>query len=132
MPASPVLVDSSYYITLARQGRDPLQALALSAADRDLAICGVVRCEVTRGIRQPKIRKMFEAFWDVMVNVPTDDRLWQDVAETAWQLDRRGTVLPLTDIIIGCCAKRVGAVVLTFDGHFSRIPGIRALSHLEI
>ena len=53
MAANPVLVDSSYYITLLRTGRDPLLALALTAETRDLAICGVVRCEVGRGLKMP-------------------------------------------------------------------------------
>ena len=55
MATAAVLVDSSFYIGLARNGQDPLQALAYAAVDRDLAVCGVVRCEVGRGIRQRKI-----------------------------------------------------------------------------
>ncbi len=37
----PVLVDSSWYIARARQGRDPLIELALSAEDRDIAACAL-------------------------------------------------------------------------------------------
>lgn len=125
MAANPVLVDSSYYIHLCRLGRDPLQTLTLAAVDCDLAICGVVRCEVGRGIRQPALHEKFRAAWDVMLNVPTDNRLWRSVEEMAWRLDRQGVTLPLTDIIIGCSALRIGAMVLTFDGHFEQIPGLR-------
>jgi predicted nucleic acid-binding protein len=131
MPASPLLVDSSYYIDLARGGRDPLQALALAAVETDLAVCGVVRAEVGRGIRQPKVRGRFKAFWDVMLNVPTDNRIWDAVEELAWRLDREGEVLPLTDLVIASCAKRIGAAVLTLDHHFARIPGLRVLDRLE-
>ncbi|MEI7731421.1 MAG: PIN domain-containing protein [Verrucomicrobiota bacterium] len=130
MPANPVLIDSSYYIHLARQGQDPLKSLAVAAAERDLAICGVVRCEVGRGIRHPAIREKFTAFWNVMVNVPTDNRLWEQVEEMAWQLGRQGITLPLTDIIIGCSALRIDAVVLTFDAHFYDIPGLHVTSSL--
>ncbi len=131
MPANPVLVDSSYYIQLSRAGVDPLKTLAVTAAQRDLAICGVVRCEVARGIRLEKVLARFQAFWNVMLNVPTDNRLWDQVEKTLWQLDREGTALPLTDVIIACCARRIDALVLTLDGHFSRIPGIRAVNHLD-
>lgn len=131
MAANPVLVDSSFYIQLARQGRDPLQALAAAALDRDLAVCGVVRCEVSRGIRQPSVLERFRAFWDVMLYVPTDNRLWQSVEETAWSLDREGVVLPLTDLVIACCALRIEATILTYDAHFARIPGVRAFPRLE-
>lgn len=132
MAASPVLADSSFYIQLMREGRDPLRSLALAAATRDLAICSVVRCEVARGITQPAILKRFQAVWNVMIHVPTDNLLWEKVEKTAWQLGRGGIVLPLTDLVIGCCAQRIEAVVLTFDRHFESIPGVRAVDHLDI
>lgn len=132
MAASPVLADSSFYIGLLRQRQDPLRALALAAATRDVVICGVVRCEVGRALRPRETRQRFHAFWEVSVNVPTDNRLWEEAERTLWELDREGVVLPLTDVVIACCARRVGAVVLTFDGHFSCIPGIRAVSRLDV
>jgi predicted nucleic acid-binding protein len=132
MAASPVLADSSFYIHALREGRDPLKALALAAATRDLAICGIVRCEVGRGIKVPKVLRRFQATWNVMINVPTDNRLWEAVETTAWKLDRSGVTLPLTDLVIACCAQRIGAVVLTYDQHFGRIPGVRAVSQLDV
>jgi hypothetical protein len=47
MTAGAILVDSRYYIGLLREGRDPLRALEWGAATRDLAVCGLIRCEVT-------------------------------------------------------------------------------------
>lgn len=132
MAASPVLADSSFYIRLMREGQDPLRALALAAAARDLVVCGVVRCEVGRALRPVERLQRFQRFWNVMINVPTDDRLWEAVEATAWKLDRSGVILPLTDLVIACCAQRIGAVVLTFDQHFSQIPGVRAVSQLDV
>jgi len=131
MAASPVLVDSSFYIHLLRQGQDPLRALALTAAARDLAVCGVVRCEVGRGLRERRVFRRFQAFWDVMINVPTDEQLWDSVVETLWHMDRKGLTLPLPDVVIGCCARRIGATVLTTDTHFSVIPGVQLISRPE-
>jgi len=131
MAASPVLADSSFYIGLMRQGRDPLRELALTAATRDIAVCGVVRCEVGRALRPVERLQRFQRFWSVAITVPTDNRLWEAVEALAWQLDREGTVLPLTDLVIACCAQRIGAVVLTFDKQFTQIPGVRVLDRLE-
>jgi len=125
MSASPVLVDSCWYIEHMRAGRLPLRELQPIAFSRDIATCGIVRAEVARGIRDPAVLKKFQARWDVMLHVPMDNKLWGEVESLVWQLDRGGVILPLTDIIIACCARRIGAVVLTFDKHFSRIPGIR-------
>jgi predicted nucleic acid-binding protein len=132
MAASPVLADSSYYIRLMREGRDPLRALALTAATRDVAICGIVRVEVGRALRPVERWKKFQTAWNVMLNVPTDNHLWEEVEAMTWQLDRSGTILPLPDLVIACCAKRIDAVVLTFDEHFQKIPGVRAVSQLEV
>ena len=131
MAASPVLADSSYYISLLRQGRDPLRALALAAATRELVICGIVRCEVGRALLPAAVRHRFHSLWDLMINVPTDNRLWQAAEQTLWELDRRGVVLPLTDVVIACCALRVGATVLSFDHHFGQIPGVTTTDRLE-
>ena len=132
MAVSPVLADSSYYIRLMREGRDPLRALALTAATRDVAICGIVRVEVGRALRLMERWKKFQAAWNVMLNVPTDNRIWEEVEAMTWQLDRSGVILPLPDLVIACCAKRIDAVVLTFDEHFKEIPGVKAVSQLDI
>ena len=131
MPQSPVLVDSSWYITVGKSGLDPLEILKPIAQVRDVATCGVIRCEVARGLRTPKTLRHFQAAWDVMLFVPTDNKLWQEAEALAWQLDRTvGGSLPLADIIIACCARRIGAVVLTFDKHFAHIPGIIAVNRI--
>lgn len=132
MAASPVLADSSYYIQLLRDRRDPLRALALAAATRDLVICGIVRCEVGRALREPELLKRFHAAWNVMINVPTDNRLWDEAERMLWKMDREGNIVSLTDAVIACCAMRVNAVVLTFDQDFARIPGVRAVNRLDI
>lgn len=132
MAASPVLVDSSYYIRLLRAGQDPLRSLALAAETRDLVVCGIVRCEVGRALRRPEVRQRFKDFWDVMINVPTDNQLWEEAEQMLWTLDRQGGVVPLTDAVIACSALRANAVVLTFDTDFARIPGLRITTRLEI
>jgi predicted nucleic acid-binding protein len=132
MPASPVLADSSFYIRCLRAGQDPLRTLAVAAESGDVAICGVVRCEVGRALRPPAVRQRFQDFWDVMINVPTDNRLWSEVEETLWNLDRRGIVLPLPDVVIACCARRIGALILTYDRHFIEIPGVRTIDRLDL
>lgn len=131
MPASPVLVDSSWYITTAKTGGNPLAMLRSVAHARDIAVCGVIRCEVARGLSSEKALREFRAAWDVMLYVATDNKLWQEIEGMVWQLDRTvGGALPLADVIIAACARRIGAVVLTFDKHFAKIPGIVAVDRI--
>ncbi len=131
MAASPILVDSSFYIRSMREGVDPLRRLTLPSIEQDLLVCGVVRCEVSRGLRQKAVQKRFQAFWDVMINIPTDAKIWTAAEELLWNLDRQGVMIPLTDAVIACCAMRAGASVLTHDIHFHQIPGLRVIDQIQ-
>jgi predicted nucleic acid-binding protein len=128
---SVVLVDSSVFIRLLREGRDPARELVERAGETDLAICGMVRMEVLRGMKLPKAKRALEDFFDVMRSVPSDARLWNDATNLAWRLDREGWTLPLQDVFIAACAFRIDAAVLTYDKHYHAIAGLRVLSDLE-
>lgn len=126
-----VLVDSSFWISEGRQGRDPLKSLALASHNHEIATCGVIRCEVARGIRSRNVLEKFQRFWDVMICIPTDNRLWTDVEQLLWTLDREGKVIPLTDAVIACCALRVNAIVLTLDHHFQVVPELTTIQSVS-
>lgn len=128
--ASEVLVDSNVYIDLLRAGRDPVATLYDWAAERDqsLAICEMVRLEVLRGIKALKARQRISSLMDVMVNVPSDNRLWKAATDLAWNMDREGLVIPGPDLVIAASALRLGAIVMTSDAHFSRVGGLRVIA----
>ncbi len=123
-----VLVDSSIYISLIRERRNPALVLEEAFGQAELVGCDIVRCEVLRGIAQPELRARLGVFFDVLIHVPTDHRVWRATEELAWQLDRRGKALPLADLIIAVCALRAGAAVLTNDKHFALIPQLQLAS----
>ena len=119
-----MLVDSTIYIDLLRRGEDIPFVLRASLLSGQLFVCGVVRAEVLRGIRVIEMRSELSELFDLMVEIPTDARLWRKVTDLAWKLDRRGTILPLTDLVIASCALVVDTSVVTTDPHFSQIPGL--------
>lgn len=120
----PVMVDSSWYIGQARQGKDPLQELALAAVDRDIAVCGMIATEVGRGIRQRRFLNRYIRAWTQMLYIPSTRQRWKETLELAWHLDRKGIVLPVQDLHIAACALHIGAVVLSEDEHFRQVPGL--------
>lgn len=123
----PILVDSSIYIRLMRQRLDPVAVLFEHYDTVNLVTCGMVRVEVLRGMREPIPRDRLAAFMSVMQYVPTDDRLWQEATDLAWQIDRAGKTIQATDVLIAACALRRGAAVLTLDSDFQRVPGLHVL-----
>jgi hypothetical protein len=119
-----LLVDSTLYIDLLRARKDPVQALRPWLLDEEILCCGVIRCEVLRGVVSVKIRTRMRQLFETMSSIEMDNTLWDETARLAWTLDRRGVVLPLTDLIIACCAMRTGATVVSSDEHFKQIPDL--------
>ena len=122
-----ILVDSNVFIDLLKFGRDPSQVMGEWAGGSNLATCGMVRLEVLRGIKSLKQLTQIAAFMDVMVNVPSDNRLWAVATELAWKLDRMGRMIPGADVVIAASALRLDAAVLTSDAHFQQIDGLRVI-----
>jgi predicted nucleic acid-binding protein len=126
-----VLVDSSYYITWQKRRVDPLALLTALELDYDFAINGIVWGEVLRGRSDPYLRDRYDRAFSLTRMLHLTAAGWQRVASLAWELDRRGEIIPLPDIIIGVTALEHGATVLTFDRHFEKIPGLVVVSDLE-
>ena len=123
-----ILVDSNVFMDLLNRRRDPAIWLVKWAGKSNLATCGMVKLEVLRGIKSLKQLTNFAAFMDVMVNVPSDQRLWTAATNLAWKLDRMGLVIPGADVVIAASALRLDAAVLTSDAHFARIEGLRVIT----
>jgi tRNA(fMet)-specific endonuclease VapC len=123
-----VLIDSNIYIGCMNAGLDPVQEILKGISLDDIACCGVVKAEVLRGIKGPKLRKQLEEFFAVTQMLATPAGLWDDVWQLAWKLDRQGKILPLQDIVIASCALRAGAAVMTRDKHFREIPNLRVIT----
>lgn len=127
---SAILVDSAVYIGLLRAGTDIRQRLLPAMLAGELYNCGVVRAEVLRGIKVPRIHNGMEAFFDIIPEVPADARLWRHVSELGWKMGRNGKWPPVTDIAIAACALRVGAAVVSPDAHFLDVPGLTVLTEI--
>jgi predicted nucleic acid-binding protein len=129
--ASLVLPDSNFYITAARTRIDPFRELGARLAEYDFATCGMVVLEVLRGRSDPNILRHFRERFAVMIYLPTTNQIWERATQLAWALDRQGTILPAQDILIAAHALQTDAMVLTYDTHFSSIPGLRVVDHLD-
>ncbi len=125
-----MLVDSTVYIALLRQRQDPRAALAHLLRSGALRCCAIIRLEVLRGIIAAAFRAEMEEFFDLVPVAPLDAAVWQRALELGWALERRGDVLPLTDLLIAACALQHDDTLISNDRHFVRIPGLRLWKQL--
>ncbi len=124
---TPILVDSNVYIELMRAGRDPAEVLVDLYGGLDLVTCGMVKLEVLRGVRANRAFGKISSFFDVMLFVNSDNRIWDESIALARRLAGIGVTLPAQDIVIAASAFRAGAAVLTADRHFSFIPNLEVI-----
>lgn len=125
-----MLVDSTVYIDLLRQRQDPRAELAQLLRTGGLSCCEIIRLEVLRGIIAPAFRTEMEEFFEVVPVLPLNAAVWHRALELGWTLDRKGEVLPLTDLLIAACALHHGAALVSSDRHFARIPGLKLWKNL--
>jgi len=120
-----LLIDSCIYIEHLRAGRDPAQVFAPYARQHDLSTCGIIRCEVLRGMRTPKAKRALADYMSCLLYIPTLNNIWETAEEILWQTDRAGFRIPVSDAIIAACAIKANGAVLTRDRHFRAISGLR-------
>lgn len=120
-----LLIDSCVYIEHLRAGRDPAQVFAPYAQQHDLSTCGIIRCEVLRGMRTAKARRALADYMGCLLYIPTLNNVWEAAEEILWQTDRAGFRIPVSDAIIAACAIKTNGAVLTHDRHFRAISGLR-------
>jgi predicted nucleic acid-binding protein len=120
-----ILIDSSIYIGWLRQKRSPALLLESHARTGEVATCGIVRAEVLRGISDLAAKNDLNGFFDLLPEIPTTSAVWHSATELAWELDRKGIVLPLPDLVVAACALSMEATVITTDTHFAKIPKLK-------
>jgi tRNA(fMet)-specific endonuclease VapC len=128
------LLDTNAY-TAMRRGDEPVADLVRGSTR--LIFSAVVAGELLYGFRHGRQTerniKSLRAFLDspfvefVDVTWATADRF----GRIATELRKRGKPIPTNDIWIAAQAAETGAELVTFDGHFSYVPGL-VVHHLTV
>ncbi len=129
--ANAVLVDSSFYIGRQRANLDPFAEFVAADETWEPVTCGMVMLEVLRGLRSDADYASYRDTFAVMACVPTTHRIWESATDLLRILSRRGLIIPPQDAIIAASALSIDAPVLTFDQHFSHIPGLTVMETLD-
>jgi predicted nucleic acid-binding protein len=124
------LVDSSRIIDWMRRGRSPVRILRPFVLAGQTVTCSIVRVEVLRGIVNSAAHAEMTSLFDAIPEEPVDTEIGRQASALAWTLDRKGRVLPVSDLIIACCALRARARLVTLDPHFESVPGLRIVKEL--
>lgn len=119
-----VLADTSVWVEFLRRGQLGRAGFVQALVDRsELVTCGPVAAELLTGAdgdRRDELWKRLSALdW-----APFDRAEWRRVGEVSGDLRRRGTMVPLTDIVIGVAAEVADAALWSFGAHFDRLGAV--------
>lgn len=123
-----IMLDTNAYSAYRRGNSDVLEALG--RAERVLMsvfVLGELLYGFRGGNRHARNRRELSSFLDkrsVFVAVATEETSEQ-FAVTKEALRQAGTPLPMNDVWIAAHCIQLGATIVTFDGHFNTVPGLR-------
>jgi len=121
-----IIVDTTIWIEFFRS---PDSTVANHLKDllrqRRVVMVGMVMAEILQGVKAPKEANLvLTSFTKLPYSEMTKDR-WQQAGEISASLRKKGTTIPLSDLVIAACALAEGYEVYTLDSHFKRIPGVK-------
>ena len=123
-----IMLDTNAYSSYRRGNEDVLEALA--RAERvfmSVFVLGELLYGLLGGNQQVRNRRELSSFLDkpsVFVATATEETSEQ-FAVTKEALRQTGTPLPMNDVWIAAHCLQLGATMVTLDGHFSSVPGLR-------
>ncbi len=123
-----IMLDTNAYSAYRRGNSDVLEALG--KAERvymSVFVLGKLLYGFRGGNRYVRNRRELSSFLDkpsVFVATATEETSEQ-FAVTKEALRQAGTPLPMNDVWIAAHCLQLGATIVTLDGHFSTVPGLR-------
>ena len=116
------LIDSSLWIEYLRpKGSPKVKATVRELLQKEEAMsCGIILIEVLRGARGNAEFELLQESLNALPQIAIDEDVLKRAAKWGYELDRKGRVVPTTDLIIASCAFG-HATLLHADSDFELI-----------
>ena len=104
------------------------QKILLNQPQRQLCTSIIVQCELVYGLtKRPskRLQRAYEFQIDGLLVLPLDTHVTAYYAQLRAELERLGQSIGPNDTFIAAHALAIGAVLVTADSDFSKVPGLR-------
>ena len=130
-----VLLDTNAYAVLRRHGNDV--EYILNHADiiyLSTIVMGELFAGFKRGSRESKNKTLFTSFIEspAVSIIPVSEETAKIYAQIKYEIGLVGKPIPSNDIWIAAHAMEIGAVIITYDRHFLKIPGLRLWDEIKV
>ena len=92
-----------------------------------VASVGIIIAELLQGIKANKEREVIIGIFNTIEYLEITRDIWIASGDLAKELRTQGKTIPLSDILIACCAKKHQYQIFTIDKHFQDIPDIKII-----
>lgn len=117
-----VLVDSSAWIAyLLGQPTAPARAIPALLRAHRVAVNPVIEAELLTGAKDDAQYAALEDTLGGLHLLELTHAVWRRAARLRFELRQAGTLVPLPDVVIACCALAYDCSLLHMDRHFDRI-----------
>lgn len=89
---------------------------------------GLILAELLQGIKTNREREVIIDVFNTIEYLEITRELWIESGNLARELRSGGKTIPLSDIIIACCARKYQHHIFTIDKHFQDIPNIKVIN----
>lgn len=130
-----ILLDTNAYASFLAGEKKVLEALGKAeSVYMSIFVLGELYAGFKGGTREQKNKKNLDVFLEKStVSILDATKETSEVFGFIKDLLRsKGIALPINDVWISAHAMETGSVIITFDRHFLKIPGIRLWDHLQL
>lgn len=123
-----ILLDTNGYTHLTEGNRTILSEIARAhTVHISSIVIGELYAGFKGGTKEQKNKEVFYQFLQgsTIKIVPVATETAEIYADIKHRLKKSGTPIPTNDIWIAAQALETGSVLITYDTHFSKIPGLR-------
>ena len=126
MKTDRILADTCAWIDFFNARRTQLAfALEQFLLQGEVFTCGIVKYELVQGVKSSAEEKTLLHALQAVTHLEMDESLWIEAGRLSAALRKKGVTIPFSDIIIAVLALENDLTVLTVDGHFEQVAGVK-------
>jgi len=124
-----MIIDTSVWLFALKKNFHPVikEKIELLLVENDIAINGIIKLEILGGAKTEEEYKKLKNRLDTLCYIESTKSLWDFSSRLAFDLRKKGIVIPYTDIFIAASALKENTILLHADSHFDLIATHSAL-----
>lgn len=123
-----VIADTCIWVEFFRTKSETSNCLKDLISNNLVAGAGIIIAELLQGIKTNKEHEIVLDVFNTIEYLEITKDIWIEAGRLSRKLRSEGKTIPLSDIIIACCAKKHQYQVFTIDNHFHAIQDIHSIT----